>query len=307
MMSGSVRAPTSPEEVVRWIERDIEEYLRNGGADWEADHVLLGQRYGLSIEDIRSSWADARQQRREERKAKREALIEKRVKSRSQRTSENKKEEKREGSVGGPADEPVFKSPSTQPSIAASVKARGEEVLRRLAAKEAEAAATQRREGPPKAEVLDEGPQIEVALQALEKADPNADAIAPGREVGAALAIVEAKRPEAISTMNDKHAVISNLGGKCVVMEWVPSAITLGAKELAYQSFTSFRERYANQYVDFSHTQRSPLATYWLTHPHRRQYEGLDRTQWAKRIARRLLKSVAWLGRRAAKGQLAVD
>jgi hypothetical protein len=30
---------------------------------------------------------------------------------------------------------------------------------------------------------------------------------------------------EAIRTMNDKHAVISNLGGKCVVMEWVPSMI----------------------------------------------------------------------------------
>ena len=55
--------------------------------------------------------------------------------------------------------------------------------------------------------------------------------------------------------MNDKHAVISNLGGKCVVMEWVPSMIMPGAKELSYQSFTSFRERYANQWVD--HGRRS--------------------------------------------------
>lgn len=80
--------------------------------------------------------------------------------------------------------------------------------------------------------------------------------------------------------MNDKHAVISNLGGKCVVMEWAPSAITPGATELAYQSFTSFRERYANRYIDLpdgrGRTESRPAAPYWLTHPQRRQYEGLD-------------------------------
>ena len=56
--------------------------------------------------------------------------------------------------------------------------------------------------------------------------------------------------PEAIKTMNDKHAVIGNLGGKCLVMEWVPSVLMPGARELSYKSFTSLRERYANQYVD---------------------------------------------------------
>jgi hypothetical protein len=82
---------------------------------------------------------------------------------------------------------------------------------------------------------------------------------------------------EAIKTMNDKHAVISNLGGKCVVMEWVPSMIMPGAKELSYQSFTSFRERYANQWVDHGGAHgRENKAVYWLTHPQRRQYEGLD-------------------------------
>jgi hypothetical protein len=53
----------------------------------------------------------------------------------------------------------------------------------------------------------------------------------------------------AIKEMNDKHAIISNLGGKCVVMEWVPSAITEGGAELGYQSFTAFKERYLNRYV----------------------------------------------------------
>ena len=83
--------------------------------------------------------------------------------------------------------------------------------------------------------------------------------------------------PEAIKTMNDKHAVITNLGGKCVTMEWTPSLIMPGTKELAYQSFSSFRERYANRYVDCGMGMgRANLAAVWLAHPQRRQYEGLD-------------------------------
>ena len=83
--------------------------------------------------------------------------------------------------------------------------------------------------------------------------------------------------PEAIKVMNDKHAVITNLGGKCVTMEWTPSLIMPGTKELAYQSFTSFRERYANRYVDCGMGMgRANLANVWLAHPQRRQYEGLD-------------------------------
>ena len=84
----------------------------------------------------------------------------------------------------------------------------------------------------------------------------------------------------AIKEMNDKHAIISNLGGKCVVMEWVPSAITEGGTELAYQSFSSFRERYLNRYVEMPNVKGLmrgiPTAPYWLAHPDRRQYEGLD-------------------------------
>ena len=86
--------------------------------------------------------------------------------------------------------------------------------------------------------------------------------------------------PDAIVDMNNKHAVISSLGGKCVVMEWAPSAITEGGTELAYQSFTSFKERYLNRYVEMPNGRglmaHVPLAPYWLAHPQRRQYEGLD-------------------------------
>jgi hypothetical protein len=41
--------------------------------------------------------------------------------------------------------------------------------------------------------------------------------------------------PKDLLDLNDKHAVISNLGGKCVVMEWVPSSIVPGSEELEYK------------------------------------------------------------------------
>ncbi len=79
--------------------------------------------------------------------------------------------------------------------------------------------------------------------------------------------------------MNEKHAVISDLGGKCVIMGWVPSVIAPGQKELSYQSFQAFRERYANQYVFVRNRGgwiSAPFAPIWLSHENRRQYEGLD-------------------------------
>jgi hypothetical protein len=135
----------------------------------------------------------------------------------------------------------------------------------------------------PKPETLDEAaarlPEAEPKPEAQPKAQPE-----PG---GGALTVIEPKQlasetPEekAVREMNDRHAVISNLGGKCVIMEWVPSAISEGQKELSYQSFQAFRERYANQYIIVPNGrgrwENEPLAPIWLAHPHRRQYEGLD-------------------------------
>jgi Family of unknown function (DUF5906) len=113
-----------------------------------------------------------------------------------------------------------------------------------------------------------------------EVAAPKATGTALVRTTGGLPVVEGSGEPEAIKEVNDKHAVISNLGGKCVVMEWAPSAIKPGAKELAYQSFTSFRERYANRYVALPNNQGRivgvPMAPLWLAHPQRRQYEGLD-------------------------------
>jgi hypothetical protein len=82
--------------------------------------------------------------------------------------------------------------------------------------------------------------------------------------------------PKDIIKLNRQHAVIANLGGKCVIMEFVPSSVTPGATEPAYQTFTSFRERYLNQYVYDGGGKRMSLGQFWLGHQRRRQYEGLD-------------------------------
>jgi hypothetical protein len=86
--------------------------------------------------------------------------------------------------------------------------------------------------------------------------------------------------PSEISELNAKHAVISNLGGKCVIMEYVPSIVAPGTLDVSYQAFTAFKERYQNRYIETANSRgrmdSEPLAPFWLQHPKRRQYEGLD-------------------------------
>src|SRR5262249_55990757 len=88
----------------------------------------------------------------------------------------------------------------------------------------------------------------------------------------------------ALNEMNKKHAVITNLGGKCVVMEWAVSQVDPRWEEPAYQTFTSFKERYSNRYVEVVVGSGGKLekvgvemaADWWLYQPSRRQFDGLD-------------------------------
>ena len=141
-------------------------------------------------------------------------------------------------------------------------------------------------DAPPFSAEIQPEAEEEAEAQAGE-AQAEAERVEEPATAGGALAVIEPSVPanetpieKAVREMNDKHAVISNLGGKCVIMEWVPSPISEGQKELSYQSFQAFRERYANQYVAVPNGrgrwETAPAAPIWLAHPHRRQYEGLD-------------------------------
>jgi hypothetical protein len=78
-----------------------------------------------------------------------------------------------------------------------------------------------------------------------------------------------------LAEMNERYAVIANIGGKCRVVEEVLDPI-LHRYTLTMQAFTDFRNRYCNEQVSVGSDEKPkhiPLGQWWLTHPKRRQYE----------------------------------
>lgn len=86
------------------------------------------------------------------------------------------------------------------------------------------------------------------------------------------------KSPELLE-LNERHAVISVFGGKCVVVQeiWDP---TLKRYDLVKQSFGDFKNRYMNRKVSLGSDSQgkekfAPLGKWWLEHPDRRQYTNI--------------------------------
>ena len=87
--------------------------------------------------------------------------------------------------------------------------------------------------------------------------------------------------------LNKEFAVIGNVGGKCLVLSWENSPIDEEVKVPAFQSFKSFSERFANQYVmvtktkhlkdgDQQYEEPAQLGSQWLKWPQRRTYQALE-------------------------------
>lgn len=79
--------------------------------------------------------------------------------------------------------------------------------------------------------------------------------------------------------LNEKHAVIGNMGGKCRVVEEINDP-ALNRSRLTKQSFEDFSNRYLNQYVSTGKDKAGkdilmPVGKWWLRHPQRRQYETI--------------------------------
>lgn len=79
--------------------------------------------------------------------------------------------------------------------------------------------------------------------------------------------------------LNDKHAVIGNMAGKCRVIEDVYDA-ALKRTKITRQSFDDFRNRYMHIGVVVAQDpQKGPsmmaLGKWWLLHPQRRQFETI--------------------------------
>lgn len=73
--------------------------------------------------------------------------------------------------------------------------------------------------------------------------------------------------------LNEKHAVISDIGGRCRVISEIfdPS---LNRNRISRQTFDDFRNRYSNRYVEVGDKEVT-AGKYWLAHPMRRQYETI--------------------------------
>jgi hypothetical protein len=94
---------------------------------------------------------------------------------------------------------------------------------------------------------------------------------------------IQRAREEAIDPwlrkLNEKHAVIADIGGKCRVITEVPDEI-LGRPRLSRQSFDDFRNRYRHIKIDVGVNEKgAPIqkqaGSWWLDHPLRRQYETI--------------------------------
>lgn len=102
----------------------------------------------------------------------------------------------------------------------------------------------------------------------------------PRPERYAAKQIQDAKEEVAdpvLREMNSKHAVISDLGGKCRIITEVYD-YTLKRSKISYQSFPDFGNRYCNKKVQIAtDSDGKPVyksaGKWWTEHPQRRQYE----------------------------------
>lgn len=81
----------------------------------------------------------------------------------------------------------------------------------------------------------------------------------------------------ALRELNERHAVIENWGGKCVVMEEVADEVFPNRPRLTKQSFGEIKNRYCNRKVQAGTTAKGnpiyvPLGKWWLEHANRKTY-----------------------------------
>lgn len=98
-----------------------------------------------------------------------------------------------------------------------------------------------------------------------------------------ALRQIERAHEEAIDPtlrkLNEKHAVIADIGGKCRIISevWDPS---MERTKISKQSFEDFRNRYRHIKVTVGYNEKGqPIekaaGAFWIDHPKRRQYETI--------------------------------
>lgn len=96
------------------------------------------------------------------------------------------------------------------------------------------------------------------------------------KQIKSAMEQAEAKE---LRELNDRHAVISSLGGKCrVIAKEFDHAF--GRTKIVKQGFEDFRNRYMNRQMEYmkdkdGNPKFMPLGKWWLEHPRRTQYDTM--------------------------------
>lgn len=81
----------------------------------------------------------------------------------------------------------------------------------------------------------------------------------------------------ALHELNQRHAVIGNIGGKCRIIEEVPDEV-MGRTRITYSSFEDLKNRYNNRLIQVGVDKEgkpinAKLGNYWISHPNRAQYD----------------------------------
>jgi len=82
-----------------------------------------------------------------------------------------------------------------------------------------------------------------------------------------------------LMSLNDKHAVISDVGGKCLIISEIYDQV-MKRNKISRQSFGDFSNRYMNISVKIGEDKNNnpkymPLGKWWLNHAERRQYDTI--------------------------------
>jgi hypothetical protein len=113
-----------------------------------------------------------------------------------------------------------------------------------------------------------------------------------------------------LSLMNEQHSVIGNYGGKCRVLEWVPSELDPDALVAVFQTKSDFIARYSNRQLGWKMGKPITLGQWWFEHPRRSGYRGVVFKPAKPAVITRGDhgdEPLERLGRSAAQGSMASD
>jgi hypothetical protein len=265
-------------QVAATIRADVTAYIDGTGPDKETQHLELGRKVGLNEDVITTAWVDAR---------KRKGVF---ISPSAQPDVESK-----EAELSRLADEitPPLAEPIVEKSLVEDLRAITDwtEFCQstfaalasgKLTAEEAEGLIAEWDNGPEAWTdfVEQQNPTTPEPVEAeLPKEAPiNLPAIIPH-----APPPVAPSYNDALEAMNQRHAIIDNVGSKSVIASWEPSSRDQSRLEVIFQNKESFLLRYSNRKIRAEHPDGQggtiwldqALGQWWLSHLRRRQHRGI--------------------------------